>query len=135
MTSLLLFSILHVFLLYSSLFDIKIWLLCPPGCFSTHCFFQALSEYKAWVSSSSVSFNWNSKGPPRIGVFAWFAANKRIDASDILCLRRSCKEISPVHCIICLGSDETVNNIFRHCFTVLFLDPPRSGINDVDFSK
>ena len=64
---------------------------------------------------------WNSKALPKVKAFAWLVANKKVNTSDKVHLRRRHKTLILDYCVMCLKSSESADHLFLHCPTTLAL--------------
>ena len=73
-----------------------------------------LFNFLVFVPSYLSNFLWKSRVPSKVMVFVWLMEHKKVNANDMLQLRKSFKAFSPDWCILCRRNKETIDHFFLH---------------------
>ena len=78
-------------------------------------FFLALSSSWNPILFLLAKFVWKSKAPSKVKAFAWLVVHEKANTNDRLQLRRPQKFLNSHCCILCKGSEESIDYLFLHC--------------------
>lgn len=94
--------------------DQRVWLSDPKG-FSCRYFFPSLVDRPEISDFDSFQFIWKSCVPYRIKVFSWLVVLGKLNTCDLVQKRNHHRVLSPSWCVLCRGSDESIDHLLLHC--------------------
>ena len=95
--------------------DKRVWVGGNSGQFSCKSYFDLLINSSDLSSFEPYKSIWKTGIPPKVKIFAWMAAWRRVNTCDVLQSRRPNRALSPSWCILCRQDAESVDHLIIRC--------------------
>ncbi|KAM7507518.1 hypothetical protein LguiA_017971 [Lonicera macranthoides] len=95
--------------------DSRVWVGDKSGQFTTKSFFEIITRSTVAGDFEPHDMVWKNGVPSKMKVLAWLAAHKKVSTADLLQIRRPYLQLSPLWCVMCKRSGESLDHLLLHC--------------------